>query len=106
MSAIVDVDIGYGPQTQKERNKNLLEFVTVEQGYEPSLVGLMENIRRLSGRIGNPIYETKPASPKQLDYIASLANLNSMAKAQLDFIAFVYEMDIGQAGTIINGLKN
>ena len=99
------IDVGYGPCTQKERNKNLLEYVTVEEGYEPSLVELMNNIKRLSGRIGNPIYESKPASIKQLDYIASLASLNSMATAQLHWIAAVYEMDIGQAGAIINGLK-
>lgn len=104
MNAIAD--IGYGPETQKDRNKTLLEFVTVEQGYEPGLVQIMRNIRRLSGRVGNPIYETKPASQKQLDFIASLAGLNSMAAAQLDFIAAVYELDIGQAGAIINGLKN
>lgn len=98
-----NIELGLG--TQLERNRILLDNITTENGYGECVVSAIANIKYLTGMPQNPVYEVKPATAKQLRYIASLAGMCGLCRAQLEFLAFVYKMDIGQAGVIINHLK-
>lgn len=102
---ILENDIGLGVGTQLERNRRLLDTITVENGYGCCVVDAVANVKYLTGHVGNPVYESKPATVRQLRYIANLAKTCDLCTAQLEFLAHVYEMDIGQAGVIINHLK-
>lgn len=103
MSNVLEVGLGIG--TQLERNGILLENVTEENWYTPEVVEAVSKVRYLTGTPGNPHYECRLATWKQLRYIASLAGMGYLGTAQLEFLAHVYGVDLGQAGCMINKLK-
>lgn len=98
-------DIGLGVGTQLDRNRRLLDTITEDNGYGECVVDAISSVKYLTGMPGKPVYESKPATVRQLRYIAGLAKMCDLCTAQLEFLAHVYEMDIGQAGVIINHLK-
>lgn len=80
---ILENDIGLGAGTQVGCNRRLLDTIMVENGYGQPVVDAIANLKYLTGRVGNPLYESKPATTKQIRNIASLANVCGLFAAQL-----------------------
>lgn len=57
---------GLGLGTQIDRNRRLLETITVENGYGNCVVEAVSKVKYLTGHPGSPVFESKRASTRQL----------------------------------------